>query len=158
MVEKAELRFRSEPFKTAFPRLAHSGSIITSDPDCQYNCIAWAAGERYRRWWPGQATYWPSGLELSSSRNSFIAAYRTIGYSQCDDDRLEDGIQKIALYVIVNRLDRLEKVTHAALQLPCGKWTSKLGDREDIVHPELNDLEGPEYGKVACFLSRSISV
>ncbi len=61
-------------------------------------------------------------------------------------------MQKIALYAKI--VDQMEGVTHAARQLPCGKWTSKLGDWEDIVHPKLDALEGPEYGKVICYLSR----
>ena len=68
-------------------------------------------------------------------------------------------MQKIALYAKI--VDQMEGVTHAARQLTCGnrqltcgKWTSKLGDWEDIVHPKLDALEGPEYGKVICYLSR----
>ena len=61
-------------------------------------------------------------------------------------------MQKIALYAKI--VDQVEEVTHAARQLPCGKWTSKLGDSEDIVHPKLDILEGPAYGGVICFLSR----
>ena len=61
-------------------------------------------------------------------------------------------MQKIALYAEV--VDQVEQVTHSSRQLPCGKWTSKLGDCEDIVHPKIDALEGPEYGMVICFLSR----
>lgn len=49
----------------------------------------------------------------------------------------------------------VEKITHAARHTPSGEWTSKLGDYEDIAHPRLEDLEGPEYGKAVCYLARS---
>jgi hypothetical protein len=58
------------------------------------------------------------------------------------------GFEKIAIYV----LD--EKPQHAARQLPNGKWTSKLGQYEDIEHNALEGLEGSIYGYVACVMKR----
>jgi hypothetical protein len=57
------------------------------------------------------------------------------------------GVEKIAIYV------RSDIPSHVARQLPNGKWTSKLGLREDIEH-DLEALEGPEYGSVVLILSR----
>ena len=44
--------------------------------------------------------------------------------------------------------------THAAWQRPDGRWTSKLGDNEDIIHDKLDGLAGPKYGTVTVFLKR----
>ena len=46
--------------------------------------------------------------------------------------------------------------THAARQLPNGKWTSKLGRWEDIEH-DLEGLTGEMYGSVQQILKRQIS-
>jgi hypothetical protein len=45
--------------------------------------------------------------------------------------------------------------THAARQLPNGKWTSKLGRWQDIEH-ELDGLVGEMYGTVKQILKRAI--
>ncbi|MEG4575444.1 hypothetical protein QUA56_22590 [Microcoleus sp. N3A4] len=45
--------------------------------------------------------------------------------------------------------------THAARQLPNGKWTSTLGRWEDIEH-ELDGLTSEMYGSVKQVLKRSI--
>jgi hypothetical protein len=47
--------------------------------------------------------------------------------------------------------------THAAWQLGSGRWTSKLGELEDIEHA-LRDLEGTEYGAVALVMKRPRAV
>jgi hypothetical protein len=46
--------------------------------------------------------------------------------------------------------------THAALQLPSGEWTSKLGPFEDISHAHENDVNGPAYGAVRFYMSRPV--
>ncbi|MGH7151714.1 MAG: DUF7689 domain-containing protein, partial [Planctomycetota bacterium] len=42
---------------------------------------------------------------------------------------------------------------HLARQIEDGRWTSKLGEREDIVHA-LRGVEGGSYGRVARILMR----
>jgi hypothetical protein len=76
------------------------------------------------------------------------ATFQTKGFEDCDDDSLEDGIEKIALYATSNG-----KPTHAARQLENGKWTSKLGDHEDIVHETLDCLNGERnwFGQIQCY-------
>lgn len=154
MVGKQKLK--SDKFRHAFPRLPDS-AVITSAEDSNYNCIAWAAGEDSRRWWPVPHTmsvYWPDGVELSVKRQAFIEAYRTRGYYPCKDGSLEPGIEKIALYAKVT--NETEQVTHAARQLPSGKWTSKLGDFEDIEHDTPGDVAGGDYGEVIVYLQRPL--
>jgi hypothetical protein len=73
-----------------------------------------------------------------------------LGYVPCDDDRLESGFEKVALY------GSSSYYTHAARQLPDGRWTSKLGRSEDIEHETPNDVAGGVYGEVVRMMKRSI--
>ena len=68
----------------------------------------------------------------------------------CDAERPEAGYQKVALFAVA------DETTHAARQLAIGRWTSKLGPREDIEHG-LRELEGYVYGTVAMLLKREKS-
>ena len=45
--------------------------------------------------------------------------------------------------------------THAARQLGADKWTSNLGELEDVEHASLESLES-FYGKVALILGRPV--
>jgi hypothetical protein len=74
-----------------------------------------------------------------------------LGYQVCEDSAVENGFEKIAIYA-----DMASEPTHAARQLPNGKWTSKFGDFEDVRHVNPDCLEGPLYGKVAVFMKRGI--
>lgn len=136
-----------------FPNLQQSGFRITSHVTPEYNCIAWAAGEDGRWWWPdpmGQA-YWPRDIPREETLDAFIQAYATLGYQLCESDVLEPEYEKVALFAAANGVP-----THAARQLQNGSWTSKLGSQEDIEHT-LKGLEGPVYGTVVRFLRRSFS-
>ena len=62
---------------------------------------------------------------------------------------MEEGVEKIALYA-----DQGGEPTHMARQLRSGKWTSKLGELEDIEHDDLAILEGECYGQVVTILKR----
>jgi hypothetical protein len=77
-----------------------------------------------------------------------IKVYEKLGYIVCNDNGLEIGFEKIALY----HLDG--EYMHAARQLPNGRWTSKLGFLEDIEHDTLSGLEDGEYGVVKCVMKR----
>lgn len=135
----------------AFPSLSRSNHRITSEESDEYNCIAWAAGENTAWWWPNQ--YWPpDALRDDADIQSFIDAFATRGYTVCDDGTLEEGYEKIAIYV-----HPIEGPSHAALQLPSGRWTSKLGKWQDIEHNSERDLEGllPYcYGEVRTYMRR----
>jgi len=58
-----------------------------------------------------------------------------------EETEFESGFEKIALYGVGN------SPVHLARQLSGGKWASKCGQWEDIVH-DLADVEGPYYGTV----------
>lgn len=118
-----------------------------------YNCIAWAAGEDDRWWEPigpsDVGYYWPRDASDGYSLQCLVEACRSIGYRTCETDAVEVGFDKIAVYG-----DSSGRWTHAARQLPCGAWTSKLGPCEDIEHEHPDDLEGKEYGAVHCYMKR----
>lgn len=138
-----------------FPRLPIEGYAITSPETDDYNCIAWAGDDAAEKWDPDPTSgrYWPDGVTRSLQVESFIELYRVEGgYIPCDDDEdgtLEEGIEKIAIFWNLSK-----EVTHAARQLPSGRWTSKLGDWEDVEHVAPTGVEGVFYGRVAKFLKR----
>lgn len=136
------------------PRLVAANHRITSPATPRYNCLAWAAGEAHRNWWPDPmgVDYWPPGVPREITLNAFVVAYGLLGYRLTMKGALEAGVEKLALYG-TGPLGS-EKPTHAALQLPSGQWTSKLGKAEDIEHAGAADVEGPVYGRVICYFSR----
>ena len=122
---------------------------LTSESTDSYNCIAWAAGDDRRKWWPWGPVFWPGrprNAEFDDNVQEFQRAFATLGYRGCAHGALEPGFEKVAIYT------RANCVTHAARQLPNGAWTSKLGDEWDIEH----DIDGVQtiYGIVACYLRR----
>jgi hypothetical protein len=122
-----------------------------SPRDHRYNCIAFAAGDDRNWWWPDAAgkDSWPAGIARAETVEAFRDAFATLGYVVCDDDQLEPGYDKIALFA----LGGLPK--HASRQLPSGRWVSKLGPREDIEHA-LHDLTGMVYGAVVLVMRRPV--
>lgn len=110
-----------------FPHLSNTNHQLTSPRTEDYNCIAWAANDEERWWWPigeigGVEAYWPPGVRRSLAVDSFVEAFATLGYAVSDDGSLLSGTEKVALYV-----DHSNIPTHMARQLPNGQWSSKLG-------------------------------
>jgi hypothetical protein len=138
----------SAGLEAIFENLRRNRYKITSPEDGQYNCIAFAAGEIYRWWWPIDY-YWPDGVPRAETLQSFILAFSTLGYSPCEDGTLETRFEKVAIYA-----DEDGTPSHMARQLQSGIWISKCGGLEDIEHEALEALEGMEYGTVVLFLRR----
>lgn len=136
------------------PALTDQNCQMSSPATRRYNCIAWAAGNTARKWWPDPMGigYWPPGVARTETTEAFLRAYGTLGYVLCFDGVLEAGVEKIALYATGPA--GAETPTHAALQLETGEWTSKLGDFEDVTHAVPANAEGPRYGRVMCYLAR----
>jgi hypothetical protein len=134
-----------------FPGLRGQAYEVKSPKDGRYNCIAWAAGDDLRWWWPdpGGEDVWPSRVPRVETLEAFRRAFATLGYEACDHEYPEEGYEKVALFA------REGTPRHAARQLPNGRWTSKLGSREDIEHG-LHDLTGLVYGSVILVLKRSL--
>lgn len=139
-----------EEIENLFPGLQGSTYRITSPRDDSYNCIAWAAGDTQSWWWPavGDNLFWPGGVPGVETLPAFQQAFESLGYAVCPTEDMEAGFEKIALFADAQGLP-----LHAARQLPDGRWTSKLGELEDIEHA-LRDLEGAAYGTVALLMKR----
>jgi hypothetical protein len=137
-----------------FPALDDSNSRPTSPADDRYNCIAWAAGDTERWWWPDplEQNYWPPGVPRVERVEAFVLAFQGLGYHEDLDDSLQPGIQKIAIFA-----SDVGRPTHAARQLPDGWWASKLGEQIDIEH-KLAAIEGPAYGRIAVVLAREVNL
>lgn len=135
-----------------FPKLVDTDYEKTSCADAMYNCIAWAAEDTSRPWWPDASreyAYWPIAV-FDTSVATFELAFSTLGYQSCGlDDTIERGFRKVAIFAADG------KVQHMARQLPGGEWTSKCGKGEDIRHP-LTTLESDTYGRVAIILRRRV--
>ena len=141
------------------PNLSSDEYQITSPEATNYNCFAWAAEEDDFWWTPTgdpEDSVWPDGVPRELTLEAFIQAYGTIGYFPCDNSEVEPGFQKIAIYAKEDSVNDAGQPTHAARQLPNGRWTSKIGYFEDIEH-ELNALRGYYYGEVVQILKRAIA-
>ena len=94
-----------------FPNLIKAGYAVTSRRSDRYNCVAYAAGDPARKWTP-IGNYWPKGAKKSSKMDGLVSAFEMLGYEKCAGDHVEDGFDKVALYV-----DHMENWTHASIQL-----------------------------------------
>ena len=132
---------------------AMNGMKVTSGATNEYNCISWAVGELDRRWWPDpmDTDYWPEAVAREESVESFIAMFQTLGYEICDNDGLEPGFLKVAIFI-----GSQGNPVHAARQLESGMWTSKLGPLVDVEHPLHHEEIGILYppGKIAVIMRR----
>jgi hypothetical protein len=136
-----------------FPRL--KTWTTTSEPTRAYNCIAWAADDTTRFWWPpvgsfSTGTYWPPDVPRALTVAAFVKVFAIVGYEPCDNGAHEPGVEKVAIYADGG------VVKHAARQLEDGRWTSKLGRGHDITHATVGDLETGSYGAVVQYLKRPI--
>ena len=127
----------------------NQGIRVTSPATKEYNCIAWAAEDEKRFWWP-LGGYWPPTAPRETSLEAFIKVFNNLGYEKCDNPDLESGYRKVTIYA----KDGIP--THAARQLNNGKWTSKLGKAEDVEHDGLM-LPILSYGQPILFLRRKKS-
>jgi len=79
-----------------------------------------------------------------------LTVLATVGYEPCANFEVESGFQKVAIYVH----QYTQKATHFAIQLGADKWSSKLGDWEDIEHADLAQLECRDYGTAVYAVKR----
>jgi len=141
-------------FESTIPNLASEGYEVKSPEtrDTRYNCIAFAADSEIKYWWPSEDYdgYWPPTAPREETTSAFIKAFQTLDYEICDNEKMENGYEKIAIYVLSGR------PTHAAKQCEDGKWKSKLGAwGEDIKHNTLKAVEDDFcYGHAEIFMKR----
>jgi hypothetical protein len=121
---------------------------VTSEPTDAYNCIAFAAGDESSWWDPieDEDYYWPEGAPRRYTLDAYVRAFELTGFTACEDDALEEGYDKIAVYV------GEDGSVHAARQIDGLYWKSKLGRLHDIKHP-LNALVG-HYGAVRVLMRK----
>jgi len=142
---------RDIALEAIFPFLTDGdGYKITSPQTTRYNCIAWAANDDMRPWWPDSnfIGHWPKGVPRECTIQAFISAYQTLGYAVCEIHEYEEGFEKIAIFV-----DASNTPTHAARQLDDRCWTSKLGKNFDVSHA-LNGVCNQLYGTPKVFMRR----
>src|SRR5947209_2077007 len=110
--------------RAAFPRLGSNYRVL-SGPSDKFNCVAWAAGEQHRWWWPfdsGEETpHWPKAAPFEVTLLAFTTVFRLLGYEPSPDGDVVPNVEKIAIY----DLNGVPK--HVARQHE-GRWSSKLGD------------------------------
>jgi hypothetical protein len=135
-------------FLINFPDITSHNFRANSPPDHKYNCIAWAANDDKKWWWPDKFGYWPKGVTRQVTTKSFVEAFATLGYEVCGDGELSPGLQKVVLYLKDGR------PSHMARQNSDGTWVSKLGNDIDVVHDTPSVLDGPAYGQASIYLSR----
>ena len=142
-----------------FPSLRNARWIIKSPQNDSYKCIPWAACRTDIWWWPvdDPQVYWPPGIPFDDKIEFFIDAFATSGYKPCNGCKFEFGYQKVAIYANADH-----RVQHMARQQFLGRgWLSKCGSLEDILHSDLQCIEGDpspwahSYGKVEQILKRS---
>jgi hypothetical protein len=71
-----------EEIEAIFPNLQSSSYQVTSPENQDYNCIAWAAGDTRRWWWPDPDqwdAYWPSQLARSETLLAFVDLFASLG-------------------------------------------------------------------------------
>lgn len=130
-----------EKIEFHFPLLkGGTGYRNTSPESMDYNCLAWALGIAWAHYNPTQhcpGYYWFPGVRRIWNCDTITEIFEKHGYQRCDSYELEEGFEKVVFYV-----DADGKPTHFARQLENGKWTSKLGNLNDIEHDDLAALSG----------------
>ena len=131
-----------------FPGLIGSNYSKQSEQDPQYNCFAFAVHDT-RQYWQKLAVkgyYWP--LERDDRVQDWIRALELNNFKVTDSSDLEPGFEKVSIYVLNGSPE------HVARQVEDGKWVSKIGSEEDIMHEDLQALKGKEYGEPTIIMKR----
>ncbi len=126
----------TKKLRRLFPRLFGDRYAVTSGRTRRYNCIAWALG-RTDAWVQAPPDgLWPENILDDGSVQAAVALFESAGFARTHigDVHLESGVDKVAIY------GDADGYTHAARQLPNGKWTSKIGELQDIEHESPDDL------------------
>lgn len=136
-----------------FPNLTPGNHRIIGPATDRFNCIAWACGDTARWWQPGHLFYWPVPCDPDDSTvANLLAAFTAVGYAPCSDGVAEPGFEKVTTFATA-----AGEYTHAARQLPSGKWSSKLGEWELIEHDTPEAVGGGVYGQLRQFMKRPVS-
>lgn len=157
-----------------FPNLRRDLYEVKSDPTPlpgsvsvpAYNCIAFAAGDEEKWWWPDSTRvyFWPSNVPREETVEGFVEMFESLGYEQCGGAEIFEIIfERVAIYRtnLGNPWTPRGFPTHAARQSWKRVWLSKLGEWQDIEHATLDCLCGEDvtgrtepYGEVVAILKR----
>jgi hypothetical protein len=146
--------------RNKFPNICENYSKV-GEP-AGYNCVAFAADDYLRWWWPSPDFYWPPSIPRQETVDSFVKCFQTLNYVPCGlNEKQENGTEKIAIFV-----DENGTPTHVSKQLPSenGMWRSKLNHLDCIRHT-LGGISGifegmkyANYGNIAIILKRTQSI
>jgi hypothetical protein len=83
--------------------------------------------------------------------STYIDYFTRLGFNEIDGKELQERVLKIAIYS-----DNNNDFKHVSRQLQDnGKWVSKIGDWEDIVHDSPEALLGKSYGTKLVILAKT---
>jgi hypothetical protein len=137
-----------------FPRSESAPYEVTSPEDIKYNCSRGLLARRRfaanggLRLHPSIIGPWSpvrKQLRVSSRHSANLATWFA---TPANSNQVMRGWQ--------STLTKLGTPTHMARQLTSGRWTSKLGELEDIEHLTLEQLSGSDYGQAVQFLKRKL--
>lgn len=140
-----------------FPLLENDPNFeITSDCTPAYNCIGWALG--MNDVWVGLYhpsnfawAWWPEGVPCNEKKESLIALFGYFGFEITNDNKPEEGFDKVALYADD------EGWTHAARIISKNILHSKIGTAWDIHHSGGDIFAMTEYGSIYAYMKRPIA-
>ena len=136
--------------KADFPALTDENHTETSPVDFNYNCLAFALGDK-PNWWepPGLfGHYWPPGFPEDNTVETVISILKLHGFKTEIAPAVKPDEDSIAIYAEAGEWTHFARFTN-------GVWLSKLGEGKDIQHLRPQDLEGTTYGRVVRVLMRS---
>lgn len=96
-------------------------------------------------------SWWPEGVPYDENRESLVALFEYFGFESSDNNVLEDGYDKVALYA-----DE-EGWTHAARVISNNTLHSKIGTAWDIHHSDNDLFAETEYGSIFTYMKRPIA-
>lgn len=138
-----------------FPNLRLDDRFRINSPRTSvYNCIAFALGLTDRwvdpsvnipgHWWP------PLQQSDPYSDKSLIEVFEFFGFTECEDNNIEDGYDKVALFGNDDVWKHAAKIVDENLE------HSKFGNCWDAYHkPE--SVFGPVYGYIYTYMKRKVS-
>lgn len=142
---------RRDEIEQLFPKLHGTPWEIKSRKTRRYNCLAWAAREKHRRWDFTKGAHWPPGVKRASGIAYLVGAFQAEGFSVCNESDCRK-YDSTADSIVVYEMNRIGM--HAARLLANGMWSSKLGDVEDVQHKTPEDISGTTYGNPIVYMKR----
>jgi len=139
----------AEEIEGSFPLLSSVNYEVTSDRHFNYNCLAFARGDR-NNWWerPGRfGFYRPAGFAADVTVKTAVKIIRIHGFTMDWNSNAEPLSDSIAIHA------KDQNWTHFA-KYSGGRRLSKLGEDHDIAHKSLAVLEGDLHRKAVRVLSR----